>query len=1021
MQVDIAVGFVLESGVRLLEEHLRDVLARGGRVRVLTGDYLDVTEPDALLRLLDLGQGLDLRVHEGAGTSFHLKSYVLCDDVGFRGTAFVGSSNLSRTALLDGVEWNYRVITSRDGEGFRTVRAEYERLFGHPRIVAVDAAWIARYRARRRARALAEAGVAEPPPPPPPVPHAVQQEALAALVATRATGNAAGLVVLATGLGKTWLAAFDTERAAARRVLFVAHRDEILDQALRTFRTIRPHATLGKYTGEEKVADAEVLFASVQTLGRRAHLDRFAPDHFDYVVVDEFHHASATTYRRLLDHFAPSFLLGLTATPERTDGADLLALCGENLVYRCDLVEGIRRGLLSPFDYYGVPDEVDYTNIPWRSGRFDEEELTTHVATRSRADNALEQLARRGGICTIGFCVSQRHADFMRDHFARAGKRVAAVHAGPTSDPRAASLERLQRGGLDVVFAVDMFNEGVDLPDVDTVLMLRPTESRVLWLQQFGRGLRRREGKRLKVVDYIGNHRSFLLKPRTLFQLGEGDVELSAALRMLREGDASNLIPPNCSVTYDLEATEILEALLRRGGAEERRDALVAYYRAFRDRTGVRPTASETWHDGLDPRSARPGYGSWLQFVRAMDDLRGVWDSAEVRLRPFLTSLETTPMTRSFKMVVLLALLAEDGLTTGATIDRLVARVRTLARRSAVLRQEFGDALEDDASLRHLLEQHPIEAWTGGRGTGGERFFSYTNGRFAFAPRIPASEREAANALIRELAEWRLAVYLRRAGVEGAPRILCRVSHADGRPILFLPSRDRTPGVPEGWIEVTADGEAYQAKFAKVAVNVLQRPGDARNVLAEVLRRWFGQGAGLPGTSHAVAFERGAAGYVMSPARSTTDDGPRLWARYARADVPKLFGFEFKGFESQSGVVERPGIILLFVTLEKSGMQEAHRYADRFLTPTELQWQSQNRTKRESEAGRRLAEHATRGIAVHLFVRPVAKLGGVTQPFVYAGRLTFESWEGDNPITVRWRLGAPVPLELRDVLRVAAN
>ena len=195
--------------------------------------------------------------------------------------------------------------------------------------------------------------------------------------------------------------------------------------------------------GQERDADADVLFASIQTLGRAAHLERFPRDAFDYIVVDEFHHAAAPTYRRLIDHFRPKFLLGLTATPERTDGGDLLALCEENLVYRCDLVEGVKQDLLCRFRYFGVPDEVDYRNIPWRNSRFDEEELTRHVATQSRARNAYEQLQKRGGTRTLAFCVSQRHADFMADFFRQQGLRAVAVHSGDTSAPRAQSLEEL--------------------------------------------------------------------------------------------------------------------------------------------------------------------------------------------------------------------------------------------------------------------------------------------------------------------------------------------------------------------------------------------------------------------------------------------------------------------------------------------------------------------------------------------------------------------------------------------------
>ena len=267
VRVDIAVAFAMTSGVRLLAEHLRDVIARGGRVRVLTGDYLYVTEPEALRRLVDLGPSLELRVYVSSGTSFHLKSYICAAAAGM-GTAFVGSSNMSQTALQSGLEWNYRLVTSRDGAGFVDVTQAFERLFVHHRTVAVDDEWIGAYEdARIRQQPVvnfpAEAGLEREIPISIPEPHEVQREALSALNATRKNGEGAGLVVLATGLGKTWLAAFDSRQSRARRVLFVAHREEILDQAMRTFRTIRPGAVLGKYTGDEKHTGADCTFASI--------------------------------------------------------------------------------------------------------------------------------------------------------------------------------------------------------------------------------------------------------------------------------------------------------------------------------------------------------------------------------------------------------------------------------------------------------------------------------------------------------------------------------------------------------------------------------------------------------------------------------------------------------------------------------------------------------------------------------------------------------------------------------------
>jgi hypothetical protein len=281
--------------------------------------------------------------------------------------------------------------------------------------------------------------------------------------------------------------------------------------------------------------------------------------------------------------------------------------------------------------------------------------------------------------------------------------------------------------------------------------------------------------------------------------------------------------------------------------------------------------------------------------------------------------------------------------------------------------------------------------------------------------------RESGAELVRELAEWRLARYLRRAGATGAPRIVCKVSHTNGKPILFLPSRDRNPGIPEGWVEVTADGETYQAKFVKIAVNVMTHGSSDTNVLPDLMHKWFGPNAGLPGTTFQVVFEQSPDGYILSPLTEQHQRRLTLWERYPRAEVPKFFGFELEGFEAQEGIVTRPGLILLFVTLDKSGKPEEHRYEDAFLSPTEFRWQSQNRTTRDSRVGRMLQNHRAEGTRVHLFVRPTAKMAGKAQPFTYCGELEFERWKGDKPVTVWWRLETPVASEQREVFGIKAR
>ena len=441
-RIDLVVSFIMKSGLAIIARPLEDAIERGARARILTTDYLEITDADALARLLDLadsfGDRLEVRVFSDASTSFHPKAYLFWAADGAAARAYVGSSNLSASGIDGGVEWSVGV------DQVTALVAGYERLWSDPRSHPLSHELLRDYRARWHPHRLAPPEVEPEPPAEPPSPRPVQREALDALEQTRLAGHAAGLVVMATGLGKTWLAAFDTARPQFRRILFVAHRDEILRQSRDVFRMVQPDADLGLFTGTEKNPGARIVFASVQTLAGR--LEEFDPDEFDYIVVDEFHHAAARTYRRLIDHFRAAFLLGLTATPERLDGADLLALCGDNVVFECNLVDGIARGDLARFDYFGIADNVDYTPIPWRSGRFEAEALTDAVATQARAQQVLDEWRAKGGGPTLGFCVTVRHADFMAEFFRDAGVAAAAVHSGPTSAPRTHTIDDLRSG-----------------------------------------------------------------------------------------------------------------------------------------------------------------------------------------------------------------------------------------------------------------------------------------------------------------------------------------------------------------------------------------------------------------------------------------------------------------------------------------------------------------------------------------------------------------------------------------------
>jgi superfamily II DNA or RNA helicase/diadenosine tetraphosphate (Ap4A) HIT family hydrolase len=668
-RIDIVAAFVQDSGLNRIHRPLDEALARGVQVRLLTGDYLALTQASALEQLLDWqgtvppGAQLETRVVEverlpGRTRSFHPKAWR------FEGpqlaVAFVGSSNLSHSALDTGIEWNLRVERDRDARAWVRIAEAFERLWAIAR--PLEAEWVAAYavRARRAPEPLPPGELGPEALPAPDPPHEVQQEALAALRDARAAGRRRALVVMATGLGKTWLAAYDYQQlweALGRRprLLFVAHRREILRQAALTWRRLLAQrgetAWVGWFLEDDSELDADLVFASVAKLSRPEHRQRLAAQHFDYIVVDEVHHAAADSYRRILDVVAPLFLLGLTATPNRSDSVDILGLFDDFVAYRAGIERGIEVGRLVPFSYFGVRDDIDYANIPWRNQRFDPEVLAAAAQTEQRMQTMWRAWSDHPGARTLVFCCSIAHARFVRSWLTERGVRTGAVFSEAGSDDRDEVLAGLHAGTLEAVCAVDVFNEGIDLPSVDRVVMLRPTESSVVFLQQLGRGLRAVEGKeRLTVIDFVGNHRVFLGRLKTLLSLGNGSV---AALTAFLAQEVPTGLPGGCSVEIELEAKHLLERMFRGGGA----DAIEQAYRELREVRGVRPRAGELVRQGYSLRTLRQRHEGWFAFVAGEGDLDEREREVLTVAGPFLRELETTEMTKSYKMVVLEALL----------------------------------------------------------------------------------------------------------------------------------------------------------------------------------------------------------------------------------------------------------------------------------------------------------------------------------------------------------------------------
>lgn len=554
-RVDLLCSFLKWSGLRLLEDALRDLLARNpSGLRVLTTAYMSATERRALDALVALGA--DVRVsYDTARTRLHAKAWLLHRDSGFS-TAFVGSSNLSAAAMLDGLEWNVRLSQVDNGAILDKFAATFDQYWDDPEFRPYDPATFDEAVTRQVRATTAPLLMLDVEP----RPH--QQEILDDLAAERAHGHHRNLVVAATGTGKTIVAALDYRRLRRElpraRLLFVAHRQEILTQSINAFRVVLRDGAFGELlVGGEHADRWDHVFASVQSL----HAERLADlprDHFDVLVVDEFHHAAARTYADLLRHFTPRVLLGLTATPERADGRSVLGWFDGRVASELRLWKALDQGLLSPFHYFGVGGAPDISSDRlWVRGRYDLTKLgNLYTADHVFALRVLQEVQHKvtdvAAMKALGFCVDIAHAEFMAARFTERGVPARAVSAKTGKRERAEALAALRDGDVNVLFSVDLFNEGVDLPDVDTVIFLRPTDSATVFLQQLGRGLRRSRDKAcLTVLDFIGDaHRRFRFDTRFRAILGG----TRRALRDQVEHGFPSL-PSGCHIQLDRQAS----------------------------------------------------------------------------------------------------------------------------------------------------------------------------------------------------------------------------------------------------------------------------------------------------------------------------------------------------------------------------------------------------------------------------------------------------------------------------------
>ena len=589
-RIDMLVSFIKWSGIRLLMDELSQ-FCNHGRLRVITTSYIGATDLKAIEFLSQL-PNTEIRIsYDTERTRLHAKVYYFFRESGFS-SAYVGSSNLSNPAITSGLEWNVKLTEKDAGDILQKICVSFESYWDNPEFIPyrIGDKPVLKEALNRQKGSGGENDL--------PVlfditPYFYQKEILEKLLVEREVhGRYRNLIVAATGTGKTIISAFDFRNFVRNgnpdaRILFVAHREEILKQSLSRFRIIMRDPNFGDLCIRGVIpSQIDHCFISIQTFNSTKFHSLTPPDHYDFIIIDEFHHAAAASYQTLLQYYHPKILVGLTATPERMDNLDILGYFDGKIAAEIRLPEAIDRNLLAPFHYFGITDTIDLEDVSWSKGGYDKRTLSEkYTGNRERAVHVASSLERYvtdiNAIIGLGFCVSVDHAIFMSDMFNEIGIPSGYLTGESDQKTRNSIQSRLLKGEIHFIFVVDLYNEGVDIPEVNTVLFLRPTESMTVFLQQLGRGLRICEGKEcLTVLDFVGRqHSNYRFDTKFRALTAEGTKPLSEQVKT-----GTYLLPRGCFITLEKVARETVLAHIERSLL--RKNVLIEKISRFEDDTG---------------------------------------------------------------------------------------------------------------------------------------------------------------------------------------------------------------------------------------------------------------------------------------------------------------------------------------------------------------------------------------------------------------------------------------------------
>lgn len=590
--IDLLVSFVKWSGIRCLMDSLREAASGGKPIRIITTSYMGATDFKAIDELSKL-PNTEIRIsYDTDRTRLHAKAYMFKRDTGFT-TAYIGSSNVSAAALTSGLEWNIKITEQDSFDIVRKFQATFESYWNDGEFILYSGSDEDKLRLKRSLRSEGTTSGEDFNFTFDIRPYSYQKEILEKLQVERNLFNKRrNLLVAATGVGKTVISAFDYKNfcrdnpKSRNRLLFVVHREEILKQARDTFRGILKNNNFGELmVGGRTPESLDHLFVSIQSLNSRNLYDITSSDFYDFIIVDEFHHASAPSYQKLLEYYEPKILLGLTATPERSDGNDIFKYFEDRISAEIRLPEAIDRKLLSPFQYFVVTDSVDLSRLKWKRKGYDKGELSNiytgdHMRVIQIVNSLKSYVTDINKVIGLGFCVSVDHAKFMAERFNAMGIPSMALWADTKDEDRRSAKERLVRGEIKFIFVVDLYNEGIDIPEINTILFLRPTESLTVFLQQLGRGLRLNENKEcLTVLDFVGQaHKNYNFEEKFRALVGKTNHSIK---EYVESGFLT--LPKGCYIHMEKQAKEYILRNIK--SAANNKSNLIMKLQSFKEDT----------------------------------------------------------------------------------------------------------------------------------------------------------------------------------------------------------------------------------------------------------------------------------------------------------------------------------------------------------------------------------------------------------------------------------------------------